>query len=148
MAKSAKTVEVEITKRDAEAFVSGILTHFESIASARGTYMQAARSEREGMAAIYEGMAAKGIPQKVAKLEIRIVQTIEKLKGLYSELEAEDQKLIDKLARAQGDAEQMSLFGIDALPKKPKKAKVTKLSVVPNGNGEHTSDEFAADGAA
>jgi hypothetical protein len=148
MAKSAKTVEVEITKRDAEAFVSGILAHFENIESAKGTYMQAARSEREGMQAIYEGMAAKGVPQKVAKIEIQIVRTLERLKGLYSDLEAEDQKILDKLARAQADAEQMSLFGIDALPKKPKKAKVTKLSVVPNGNGEHGSDEFAADGAA
>jgi len=150
MAKSAKTVEVEITKRDAEAFVGGILAHFENIESAKGTYMQAARSEREGMQAIYEGLAAKGIPQKVAKLEIQIVRTIERLKGLYSDLEAEDQKMLDKLARAQADAEQMSLFGIDALPKKKRepKAKVTKLSVVPNGNGEHASDELAAEGAA
>jgi hypothetical protein len=146
MAKSAKTVEVEITKRDAEAFVSGILAHFENIDSAKGTYMQAARSEREGMQAIYEGMAAKGIPQKVAKIEIQIVRTLERLKGLYSDLEAEDQKLLDKLARAQADAEQMSLFGIDALPKKKRepKVKAPKLSVVPNGHGE----ELAADGAA
>jgi hypothetical protein len=146
MAKAAKTVEVEITKRDAEAFVGGILSHFENIDSARGTYMQAARSERESMQAIYEGMAAKGIPQKVAKIEIQIVRAIERLKGLYSELEAEDQKLLDKLARAQGDAEQMSLFGIDALPKKKREAKpkAAKLSIVPNGS-DH---ELAAEGAA
>ena len=144
MAKSAKTVEIEITKRDAEAFVTGILAHFENIDSARGTYMQAARSEREGMQAIYEGMAEKGIPQKVAKIEIQIVRTIEKLKGLYSDLEAEDQKTLDKLARAQGDAEQMSLFGIDALPKKPKKAKAPKLSVVANGHDDELAAEVSA----
>jgi len=144
MAKSAKTVEIEITKRDAEAFVGGIIAHFENIASARGTYMQAARSEREGMQAIYEGMAAKGVPQKVAKIEIQIVRTIEKLKGLYSDLEAEDQKTLDKLARAQGDAEQMSLFGIDALPKKPKKAKAPKLSVVANGHDDELAAEVSA----
>ena len=144
MAKSAKSVEIEITKRDAEAFVTSILAHFENIDSAKGTYMQAARSEREGMQAIYEGMAAKGIPQKVAKIEIQIVRTIERLKGLYSDLEAEDQKMLDKLARAQGDAEQMSLFGIDALPKKPKKAKAPKLSVVANGHDDELAAEVSA----
>ena len=113
---------------------------------------KSAKQHRFMEAAAHNPAFAKkaGIPQKVAKLEIQIVRTIERLKGLYSDLEAEDQKMLDKLARAQADAEQMSLFGIDALPKKKRepKAKVTKLSVVPNGNGEHASDELAAEGAA
>ena len=52
MAKAAKSVEVEITDRMANKFVKDILEHFENIESARGTFMNKARRERDAMTVI------------------------------------------------------------------------------------------------
>ena len=124
MAKSAKTVEVEISEKTATKFVADIMERYERIESARGTYMNAARREREAMVTIYEGMAARGVPQKAAKTEIKIVRAMERIKGWIADLEAEDRKMVQKLAKAQADKKQLMLF--DELPqstKSPKKQK-------------------------
>ena len=114
MAKAAKSVEVQISEKTASKFIE----------SARGTYMNAARREREAMVTIYEGMAARGVSQKSAKVEIKIVRAMEKIKGWIADLEAEDRKMVQKLAKAVNDKKQLMLFP-DDLPKaeKPPKAK-------------------------
>ena len=75
---------------------------------------------------IYEGMAARGVPQKVSKTEIKIVRAMAKIKGWIEDLAAEDRKMVMKLAKAQNDKRQLMLF--DELPTaaKPKKPKAEK----------------------
>ena len=124
MAKAAKAVEVEITDRMANKFVKDILEHFENIESARGTFMNKARREREAMAVIYEGMAARGVSQKSAKTNIKIVRALENIKGWMADLEAEDRKMAQKLAKAQGDKRQLMLFGELPAIKPPTKAEL------------------------
>jgi hypothetical protein len=124
MAKQAKQVEVEITDKMATKFVGDILERFERIESARGTYMNAARREREAMNTIYEGLAARGVPQKAAKIEIKIVMALEKIKGWMQDLEVEDRKMVQRLAKAMNDKKQLLLFG--ELPPEPKPAKKAK----------------------
>ena len=124
MAKAAKTVEVEITDRMASKFVKDILERFENIESARGTFMNKARREREAMATIYEGMAARGVSQKSAKTNIKIVRALEQIKGWMADLESEDRKMAQKLAKAQGDKKQLMLFGELPPVKGPTKAEI------------------------
>jgi hypothetical protein len=126
MAKAAKAQEIEISEKTANKFVADIMERYERIESARGTYMNAARREREAMVTIYEGMAARGVSQKASKTEIKIVMALEKIKGWLQDLEAEDRKLVQKLAKAQGDKKQLLLFG--ELPPAPKPEKPVKAA--------------------
>jgi len=111
MAKQARAQEVEVSERMANKFVKDILEHFENIESARGTFMNKARREREAMGVIYESMAAKGISQKSAKTSIKITRALERIKGWMADLEVEDRKMVQRLAKAQGDKKQLLLFG-------------------------------------
>jgi hypothetical protein len=127
MAKAAKTTEVEITEKMVNKFVGDILERQERIESARGTYMNAARREREAMTTIYEGLAARGVSQKSAKTEIKIINALERIKGWMSDLEVEDRKMVQRLAKVQGDKKQLLLFGeLPAAPKPEKKSKEKK----------------------
>ena len=147
MAKPAKSVEVEITERTANQLVKGILERFDNIESARGKFMNAARREREGMTAIYEQMAARGISQKVAKTEIKIVRLLERIKSLMAELAADERKMVQRIAKVRGDKQQLSLFADLPKPPKPKKAeKATADNVVPIGakNGQGAEGHTAA----
>jgi len=129
MAKAAKAQEIEINEKMATKFVADIQERFERIESARGTYMNAARREREAMNTIYEGMAARGVPQKVAKIEIKIIQAMERIKGWMQDLEAEDRKMVQKLAKALGDKKQLMLFGeLPPAPKPEKPARKAKAA--------------------
>jgi hypothetical protein len=121
MAKSAKHIDTEITERVANKFVKDILEHFDNIESARGKFMNTARRERDAMVVIYEYMAARGVSQKSAKTEIKIVRALERIKGWLADLEAEDRKMVQKLAKAQGDKRQLLLFA--ELPPIPKQTK-------------------------
>ena len=124
MAKAAKTVDVEISDRMASKFVKDILEHYENIESARGTFMNRARRERDAMTVIYEGMAARGVSQKASKVNIKIVRALEKIKGWMADLEAEDRKMTMKLAKAQGDKKQLMLFAELPAIKEPTKAEM------------------------
>ena len=110
MAKQAKQVEAEVSSKNADKFVAEILERYERIESARGTYMNAARREREAMTTIYEGMAARGVSQKASRTEIKIVMAMERIKGWLSDLEEEDRKMVQRLAKARGDRKQLLLF--------------------------------------
>jgi hypothetical protein len=132
MAKAAKAKAVEFSDRDAIKFKKDIFERHENIASAKGTYMSRAKREREAMVTIYEGMTAKGVPQKVSKLNIRIAIAEEKIKGWQAELDAEERKLAIKLARAQGDRSQLLLFGeLPPAPKPPKAEREVKAKAEP-----------------
>jgi hypothetical protein len=131
VAKAAKTVEVEITEKMVKKFVGDIMERFERIESARGTYMNAARREREAMVTLYEGMAARGVSQKSAKTEIKIVRALEKIKSWVADLEAEDRKMVQRLAKAQGDKKQLLLFG--------------ELPVATKGKAEEESESESED---
>jgi len=134
MAKAAKSVEPEISEQRAKKFINEVMSHLESIESAKGVYMAAARNEREGITSQLEAMAAHGISQKISKLVVKIAVTSEKVRGWQADLEAEERKLAVKLTKAIGDRRQMSLWGdLPSTSKKPRKAakKVAKLTVVP-----------------
>ena len=124
MAKAAKTADIEITDRTANKFVKDILEHYENIESARGTFMNRARRERDSMTVIYETLAQKGVSQKSAKVNIKIVRALEKIKGWMTDLEAEDRKMVQKLAKAQGDKKQLLLFAELPAIKEPTKAEM------------------------
>jgi hypothetical protein len=109
MAKAAKEAGREPSERDGNKAIEGVLVHFGNIETARGKFMNAARREREGMATIYENLAAKGVPQDVAKLEVQIARMLLKLKGKVAELDSAKRKQLQKLARGY-DKTQMSLF--------------------------------------
>jgi hypothetical protein len=127
MAKAAKTVEVEITEKMIGKFVSDILERQERIESARGTYMNAARREREAMTTIYEGLAARGVSQKASKTEIKIINALERIKGWLADLEIEDRKMVQRMAKVQQDKKQLLLFGELPVAEKPaKKSKAKK----------------------
>jgi hypothetical protein len=128
MAKAAKAVEAEISERMANKFVKDILEHFEAIETAKGKYMNLARRERDGMQTIYEGLAAKGIPQKAAKTNIKIVRAMERIRGWLADLEADDRRMAQKLAKMQGDKKQLLLFA--DLPKAEKAEKPEKAAKV------------------
>jgi hypothetical protein len=100
--------------------------------------MQAARQERDAMGIVYESMAAHGVSQRVMKVEIRIIRAIERIKGLYAELEAEERKDVQNLARAQNDKRQLSLL-FDATPEKKPKTKKPRAEVVGNDLSQTTA---------
>jgi hypothetical protein len=126
MAKPAKYVEPEITGKIASKFLSEIMGHYAGIEQARGVFMNRAQREREGMVAIYEGLAARGISQKAAKTNVKIFRALEKIKAWIADLEADDRKMAQQLAKMQGDKRQLQFW--DELPtqKKAKRAKTKK----------------------
>jgi hypothetical protein len=142
MAKQAKQVDVELSERVAKSFVKGILDHYENIESARGKFMNSARKERDGMTVLYEGMAARGVSQKATKTEVKIIRAIERIKGWVADLEAEDRKAVQKLAKAQGDKKQLALLLDVPMPKpeKPSKENVVELHT----NGQEAAPAGAA----
>lgn len=142
MAKAAKSPsETEIPDRVINKAVKDILDRYANIESARGRYMNAARSERDAMATVYENLAARGIPQKAAKTEIKIIQLIEKVHGLLAELEEENRKLVERMAKAQDDKAQLTML-FDAPASKPKKE--AKADKPPQGDLESTETIGAA----
>jgi len=149
MAKQAKQASVEFTERDVKKFVADILERQANIESAKGAYMRQARSERDGMNSIYEGMAARGLAQKIAKTEIAILGLIERIKRLTAEMDSDQRKMLEKVARMQGDKKQLSLLLEVPRPirvkaeKKPKAEKAPKLNVVPM-RAEETADAPSA----
>jgi hypothetical protein len=129
MAKAAKAVEVQVGERQAKKFLTGIMERFEAIDSARGTFMNRARREREGMTTLYESMAALGIPQKSSKLVVKIARATERVRVWQLELEEEDRKLALKLTKAIGDKRQLSLWA--DLPKATRAAKEEREPAAP-----------------
>lgn len=105
--------------------------------------MQAAQREREAMTAIYETMAQRGVSQRAAKTEIKIMRALERIKGWMADIEADDRRMVEKLAKLQGDKRQMLLFGeLDPLPKdtKARKPRATKpMLAVDNEQAEATA---------
>jgi hypothetical protein len=124
MAKAAKQIDVDVTPKLINGIVKEVLESFEQIDSARGKFMNAARRQRELIAAVYERAASRGIPQKVMKLQIKIEQLQSKLTGLITDLEIENRKLLHKVVKARGDKAQLALF--TDLPPMPKAAKPAK----------------------
>lgn len=110
MAKAAKSGNIEVTPRLVNGVIKDVLEAFDVIESARGTYMNAARRQRDKMATVYERAASQGIPQKVMKLQIKIEQTQAKLTGLITELEEENRAMLEKVVRAHAVPQQMALF--------------------------------------
>ena len=137
MAKAAKSVEVEITERMANKFVKDILERYDTIDDARDKMKRVTERERDGMNTIYEGMAARGVSQKAAKTEIKIVRALEQIKGWVADLEIEDRKMVERLAKAQGDKRQLLLFAeLPAMPKKPKAEREMEKPPVDHEIGE------------
>lgn len=132
MAKAAKSGNIEVTPRLVNGVIKDVLDKFDVIESARGTYMNAARRQREGISAVYERAAQQGIPQKVMKLQIRIEQTQTKLSSLITELESEERAMLEKVVRAHGEKTQLALFpdlpaGAKAARGGPRKRKKTAV---------------------
>ena len=132
MAKAAKSGNIEVTPRLVNGVIKDVLDKFDVIESARGTYMNAARRQREGISAVYERAAQQGIPQKVMKLQIRIEQTQSKLSSLITELEGEERAMLEKVVRAHGEKTQLALFpdlpaGMKAARGGPRKRKKTAV---------------------
>lgn len=124
MAASVKDREVELTPRLVNGTIKSVLDAYGDLESARGQYMNRARTIRERMAAAYEAAAASGIPQKVMKLQVKILQKVEDLQGLFTELEAAEQDQLRKIAKIHGNPVQLKMFA--ELPV----AKVPKVKVV------------------
>ena len=139
MAKSAKSVEVEITERMANKFVKDILERYDTIDDARDKLKRVTERERDGMNTIYEGMAARGVSQKAAKTEIKIVRALEQIKGWVADLEIEDRKMVERLAKAQGDKRQLLLFG--ELPPIPKPTKAEREAMIEKPPIDHEIGE-------
>ena len=119
MARQAKDVEQELPDRVVNKAVKDILDHYASIETARGRFMNSARKERDAMTAIYETIAQRGVAQKIMKTEIKIVRAFERIKGWLSELEEDERKMVQALAKAQNDKQQLTLFGDpDAKPER------------------------------
>jgi hypothetical protein len=110
MAKAAKSGNIEVTPRLVNGVIKDVMEAFDVIESARGTYMNAARRQRDKMATVYERAASQGIPQKVMKLQIKIEQTQAKLTGYITELEDEHRVMLEKVVRAHAVPQQMALF--------------------------------------
>jgi len=128
MAKQAKAPAIEISDKDARKFLADIFEHLENIESAKGSYMNAARNEREGMTALHESLAAKGFSQKISKLIVKIAVADSKIRGWQSELEDEEKKIAIKLAKAVG-GRQLSFW--DTSTTKPTKARKSKKTPAP-----------------
>lgn len=127
MAKPAKSADGEISEARANKFRADVLERFERIESAKGTYMNRARQEREAIQTMVEGLAAFGISNKAAKLNILIARTHERLIGLIADLEVEQRKQVQKLAKAQGDKRQMALFTDLPKQERPSRANVVEM---------------------
>lgn len=143
MAKAAKSqpTETDVPDRVINKAVKDIMERFANIETARGRYMNAARAERDAMATVYENLAARGIPQKAAKAEIKIIQLMNKIDGLFADLEEENRKLVEVMAKAQDDQKQMSLL-LEAPKAKAKKE--SKASEPVQGDLETTETIGAA----
>jgi len=128
MAKPAKSqsTETEVSDRVINKAVKDILDRYSNIETARGRYMNAARAERDAMATVYENLAARGVTQKAAKTEIKIIQLIGKVTGLLAELEEEDRKMVERLAKAQDDKKQLELLFDTPAPKPKREAKASE----------------------
>jgi hypothetical protein len=118
MAKQARSVEHEISDRQAQKFLKDVMERYGNIEAARARFKAAADRERGAMTALYEGMAARGISQKASKTNVKIALALEKIRGWLADLQAEDRRMAQKLAKAQQDKHQLMLFG--DLPKQPK----------------------------
>jgi hypothetical protein len=137
--KEKSAAEITLSDRTVKQFTNKIMERFENIESAKGTYMNRARKEREAMSVIYEGLAAQGVPQRVSKLHVKILRGVEQLKGWIEELEAEEQAIARKMAKAQGNKEQMSLFA--ALPvQKVAKAAVAAVAEKAKAKAKPTTE--------
>ena len=136
MAKSAKaTPDIEITERMEAKFVKDVLEQHELIESARGSYMNKARRHRETIVTVLEGLAARGVPQSVSKLHIKVIQTQEKLKGLLAELDSEERKMAMKLAKCRGK-EQLALFADLPPAEKPEVVEATAAAKEPKAGAK------------
>jgi len=142
MAKAAKSIEPEIGERTVNKFVGEILERYAAIETLRGKFMLGARREREAMAAAYEVLAAKGVPQKSSKAFIANIRALERIKGRHIDLEADEQRMVQKLAKLQNDRRQLMLFG--ELPKQPKAERKPKA----NGTSATDLQEAEAAGSA
>jgi len=139
MAKQAResVAAIDVTEKRAKKFRADIFERLGNIESARGSYMNKARREREAMTAIYEGITAFGISQKAAKTEIKIIQLMERIRGLVAELEADQRKQVEKLAKALDDKKQLSLM-LDVPKPKPEKVERVKAEPPPKSDLEST----------
>jgi hypothetical protein len=133
MAKAAKSPDGEITEARAKKFRADVLERHERIESAKGTYMNRARQEREAIQTLVEGLTQFGISNKVAKLNIKIAIWTERIAGWYADLEVEQRKQVVKLAKAQGDKKQLSLFGDLPKHEKPSRHNVVQMEMEPMG---------------
>lgn len=127
MAKSVKEkgpAEVEVSERAVKSLTKRVFEQLDNLETSKAQHMNRARRIREAMSVVYEGAAAEGIPQKIAKLHVKIIRTVEQIKGWMAELEAEEQSLARKMAKAQGNKGQLALWS--DLPV----LKVTKAAVV------------------
>jgi hypothetical protein len=122
MAKSAKFVEADLGEKRVQKFLKDVLGRYDAIEEARGRFMNTARREREAMTALYEGMAASGVSQKAARLNVKIVRAMEKIKGWIADAETEDRKMVERLAKAEKDKHQLALFADLPKQEKPKAA--------------------------
>lgn len=109
MAKPAKT-STELNDQRALKELNDILGHLGEIDSARGRFAAQAKRERDEIGALYESLAQLGIPQRTSRLNIKIARAIQKIRGWLLELEVEDRKLAEKLAKLQKDRAQLTLF--------------------------------------
>lgn len=131
MARQAKDVEQELPDSVVNKAVKDILARYENIESERGKFMLAARREREAMTTVYESMAQRGVAQKTMKTEIKIVRALENIRGWLADLEADERKMIQKMAKAQKDRQQLLLFtDLPAQPKAARKPRERKLELV------------------
>jgi len=137
MAKQAKERDPqEITSRAVKALVKGISERFDAIESAKMTYANRAGREREAMAKLYESAAYEGIPQKVAKLHVKIVRHTEMIKGWMAELEAIDQATARKMAKAHDNKAVLLLWNDLPTLKVPAKAAKEAAFKAEKANGK------------
>ena len=128
MAKSAKARVAEVTPKVLKN-IRAIHECYEEIDSARGKFLNASRSKRERMTSLYEAMAMEGIPQKSAKLIVKIDRALRRIEGWQADLEAEDRKIAQKIAKARGDKKQLA-FWTDMPKAKKDKAEAPKLELI------------------
>jgi hypothetical protein len=111
MAKAAKEIAAaELNERRAKKFTADILEHDQNIAAAKSKYDNARRKEQEAQVALYEGLTPFGISQKASKIYIKVKRAELKISGWLADLDAEQRKQHQKLAKAQGDKRQLSFL--------------------------------------
>ena len=157
MAKNVKEkgpAEVVVSERAIKSMTKRVFEQLDNLETSKAQHMNRARRIREAMAVVYEGAAAEGIPQKLAKLHVKIIRATEQIKAWMIELEAEEQALARKMAKAQGNKAQLALWS--ELPvlkvKKPaeeaKPEKAAKTNGKAKGDGATGKDIDAAEKAA